>query len=73
MLLDAGLGQALELSRRLRTSTGFEPAPRMADRRSDIAALRRLAADLFASHRALKKWRESILAFGQAEVRHSIR
>jgi hypothetical protein len=39
----------------------------MPDRRSDIAALRRLAAELFASHRALKKWRESILALGERE------
>ena len=67
VLLDAGLGQALESSRAHRTSTGLEPAPRLSDRRSDIAALRRLAADLFASHRALKQWRESILALGERE------
>jgi serine/threonine protein kinase len=66
VLLDAGLGPAIESSRP--GSTSIERDSRhMPDRRNDIASLRRLTADLFASHRALRGWQESIAALGERE------
>jgi serine/threonine protein kinase len=51
VLLDAGLRVALESSRVGFTSIARDPRLVLPDRRSDIAALRKLAVDLFASRR----------------------
>ena len=67
MLLDAGLRIALESSRAGFTSSPTASRLRAPDRRSDIAGLRRLAADLFASRRGAYGAPELIQALARRE------
>lgn len=70
VLLDTGLSVALAASRVGLTSISRGPRLRLSDRRSDIAGLRKIAAELFASGRAPDGGAEliQILARGEFET-----